>query len=417
LRTALVFVGAPKAWLRTKTGERVNYPIDYRSRDFLLKQISNTLAFYDPRVVDPAGGFYHCYMNNGALFNPGLKTLVASCRFVFNYAKAYLQFGKAEYKAHVVHGLRYLRDVHRNLQTGGYAWRIQDGQVVDGTNHCYGLAFVLLAYACATDVGIAEARQWIAETYDLMENRFWLEDYGLYACEADADWTLRAYRGQNDNMHACEALIAAYQSTGESRYLERACLLAENITQRQTRETQGHLLEHYKADWTPDRDYSRDDKSNAMRPWGVQTGHQTEWAKLLIILDRHQPEEWRLARARELFDRAMIYGWDKERGGLIHNYDLAGKPYDQDKYFWVQAESIAAAALLADRTGLAAYWDWYDRIWDYSFHYFVDHVYGAWYRILSPENIRYDDRKSYNNKADYHTMGACYEVLNVAASV
>lgn len=395
----------------------VSYPINYRSRDFLLKQISNTLAFYDPRVLDPAGGFYHCYMNNGEVFDPGLRTLVASCRFIFNYAKAYLQFGKAEYKAHVLHGLRYLREVHRNPQSGGYAWRIKDGQVVDATNHCYGLAFVMLAYACALDVGVAEARPWIAETDALMERRFWLADHGLYACEADADWTLRAYRGQNDNMHACEAMIAAYQATHQTRFLDRACLLARNITQRQTQGTQGHLLEHYNADWTPNLDYSRNDKSNAMRPWGVQTGHQTEWAKLLIILDRHRPEEWRLTRARELFDRAMTYGWDADYGGLIHSYDLQGAPHDQDKYFWVQAESIAAAALLADRTGIAAYWDWYDRIWDYSFYYFVDHVHGAWYRILSRENVRYDERKSYNNKADYHTMGACYEVLNVTAGV
>lgn len=86
---------------------------------------------------------------------------------------------------------------------------------------------------------------------------------------------------------------------------------------------------------------------------------------------------------------------------------------DCDKYFWVQAESFTAAALLADRTGDDAYWDWYDRIWQYSYDYFVDHEYGAWYRILSPDNRRYDEKKSYNNKADYHTMGACYEVLNV----
>ena len=33
---------------------------------------------------------------------------------------------------------------------------------------------------------------------------------------------------------------------------------------------------------------------------------------------------------------------------------------DADKYFWVQAESLAAAALLARATGKQVYWDWYD---------------------------------------------------------
>jgi len=391
----------------------VNYPIAYRSRDFLLQHVRNTLAFYDAHAFDKSGGFFHCFMNNGEVFNRGLKTLVASCRFIFNYARAYKQFGKAEYKDWVNHGLDYLRNVHRNPKTGGYAWTIDQGAVIDATNHCYGLAFVMLAYCCAAEVGVPMARDWIYETFRLMERRFWIKEYGLYACAADADWNLDDYRGQNDNMHACEALIAAYEVTHDALFLDRACLLASNLIQRQASATQGHLWEHYKSDWTPDLDYNRNDRTNHIRPWGVQTGHQTEWAKLLLILDRYRPEAWRLGRAKTLFDRAMQFGWDEKFSGLIYGYDLQGKPCDQDKYFWVQAESIAAAALLANRIGDESYWEWYDRIWDYSFRYFVDHVYGAWYRILTRQNVRYDDRKTYNNKADYHTMGACYEALKV----
>jgi mannose/cellobiose epimerase-like protein (N-acyl-D-glucosamine 2-epimerase family) len=60
-----------------------------------------------------------------------------------------------------------------------------------------------------------------------------------------------------------------------------------------------------------------------------------------------------------------------------------------------------------------AYWAWYDRIWAYSWQHFVDHRYGAWYRILTRDNRKYSDEKSPAGKTDYHTMGACYEVLNV----
>ena len=48
--------------------------------------------------------------------------------------------------------------VHRNPDTGGYAWLLdwRQGQarVLDGTNHAYGLAFVLLAHAHAHMAGI-----------------------------------------------------------------------------------------------------------------------------------------------------------------------------------------------------------------------------------------------------------------------
>ena len=52
-------------------------------------------------------------------------------------------------------------------------------------------------------------------------------------------------------------------------------------------------------------------------------------------------------------------------------------------------------------------------IWAYSWKHFVDHMYRAWYHILTRENRKYSDEKSPAGKTDYHTIGGCYEVLNV----
>ena len=62
-----------------------------------------------------------------------------------------------------------------------------------------------------------------------------------------------------------------------------------------------------------------------------------------------------------------------------------------------------------------AYWDWYQRLWSYCWRHFVDHQYGAWFRILDRRNRKYSDEKSPAGKTDYHTMGACYEALRVIA--
>jgi mannose/cellobiose epimerase-like protein (N-acyl-D-glucosamine 2-epimerase family) len=386
---------------------------NFRSRDFLLDHIAHTMAFYHPACLDPSGGFYHFYRDDGSLYDRSTRHLVSSTRFVFNYSMAWQQFGLDEYRGGVRHGIDYLRNVHRNPQTGGYAWQLKDGKVDDATNHCYGLAFVVLAYAKAIEAGFDEARAYLDETWDLMEQRFWDPQHGLYADEASADWQVSDYRGQNANMHACEAMLAAYEATREARYLERAKLLAHNMVNRQAALSGGLVWEHYKKDWSIDWDYNKGDRSNIFRPWGFQPGHQTEWAKLLLILDRHAPADWHLPRARELFDRAVELSWDSRHGGLVYGFDPEGKFYDEDKYFWVQAESLATAALLADRTGDAQYWQWYDKLWDYAWTHFVDHQYGAWYRILTPENRKYSDEKSPAGKVDYHTMGACYEVLKV----
>ena len=212
---------------------------DFRSRSTLLDHILHTKRFYDARCVDPSGGIYHFYKDDGTVYDARTRHLVSSARFIFNYAMAFRQFGDAADRQRMRHALAFLRQVHRDPRTGGYAWQLDwhDGQrtVTDGANHCYGLAFVLLAYSHALMAGEDQARVWIAETFDLMEHRFWEAQHGLYADEASADWSeLSPYRGQNANMHACEALLAAFEATGERIYLLRAEMLARHITLRQS---------------------------------------------------------------------------------------------------------------------------------------------------------------------------------------
>jgi mannose/cellobiose epimerase-like protein (N-acyl-D-glucosamine 2-epimerase family) len=396
---------------------------DFCSRDFLLDHVRQTMAFYHPRAIDPCGGFYHFFKDDGTIYDGVTRHLVSSTRFVFTYAAAYQHFRRPEYLEAVSHGVEFLRNAHRNPATGGYAWTLKflEGkvEVQDATNHCYGHAFVLLAYASAFSVGLREAKEYLKETFDLMEQRFWSQEDGLYADEASGDWgTLFPYRGQNANMHSCEALIAAFEATGEIHYLKRALVIAHNITVRQARLTDGLIWEHYHVDWSVDWEYNRGDRTNIFRPWGYQSGHLTEWAKLLLILERHQNRveadtSWMMPRAGDLFSIALERAWDNEYGGIYYGFAPDGTVYDSDKYFWVQAESLAAAALLAARTKDASYWDWYEKIWSYSWQYFVDHRYGAWFRILTRDNHKYSDEKSPAGKVDYHTMGACYEVLKV----
>lgn len=399
---------------------------EFYSRKFLLEHIQHTMRFYHPRAVDPTGGFYHFFKEDRTIYDATTRHLVSSTRFLYTYSMAYQHFGQPEYLQAVHHGVQFLRAAHRDPGTGGYAWvlKYENGkaEILDGTNHCYGLAFVVLAYAYAIQAGVAEAKQYLKEAFDLMEQRFWSEEHSLYADEASPDWsTLFPYRGQNANMHACEAMIAAFETTGEARYLERAALLARNIAVRQAGLAGGLVWEHYRPDWSVDWEYNRNDKTNIFRPWGYQPGHLVEWAKLLMILERHKDRlagdtAWLVPRAEEFFAAAVDKAWDPERGGLYYGFAPDDSICDSDKHFWVQAEAIPAAALLGARTQEKSYWDWYERLWAYCWQNFVDHKYGAWYRILSPDNHRYSDEKSPASKVDYHTMGACYEVLNALRS-
>ncbi|MBK1688008.1 AGE family epimerase/isomerase [Rubrivivax gelatinosus] len=400
---------------------------DFRSPEFLRAHVRDTLAFYAGRATDPTGGFFHFFRDDGTVYDRRTRHLVSSTRFVVVHALAARHFGSPAERERVRHGLRFLHEAHRKAD-GGYAWTLDwhegRAQLTDPTNHCYGLAFVLLAHAHALMAGVDEARAGLDDTVALMERRFWEPAAGLYADEADAGWRLAPYRGQNANMHACEAMLAAHEATGDRRHLQRALGLAHAVTQRLAACGHGLIWEHWRREgdvpWTIDWDYNRFDRSNIFRPWGFQTGHLTEWAKLLLQLDARLGERapaWLAETAARWFDTALAHGWDAQHGGLVYGFGPDRGVCDGDKYHWVQAESLAAAAWLAVRLGDKRFWGWYDRIWAYVWRHFVDHEHGAWYRILGPDNRRLTDEKSPAGKTDYHDMGACWDVLRALGAL
>jgi mannose/cellobiose epimerase-like protein (N-acyl-D-glucosamine 2-epimerase family) len=392
---------------------------DFQSKLFLQQQIDAIVDFYDPRVLDISGGFFQTFRNDGRLVDDGKKHLVSSCRLTYMFARLSCGQHDSQRKQHYLslaqHGLSYLHDIHLNTANGGYSWTVLNHRAQDRTNHGYGLMFVLLAYAWCYRAGISEAKTWLYQTFEWLEQKFWLSDTGLYADEYDADWlVLSDYRGQNVNMHGCEAMLACYWATGDVQFLDRAIMLADNIVNRQTGTTGGLIWEHYHRDWSVDWYYNQSDPKNLYRPWGYQPGHFAEWAKLLVQCYQCRPENWLLSKAQFLFAAAIDNGWDQQHGGLVYGFAPDGKICDDDKYFWVQAESLAAAALLANITRQEVYWTWYQEIWSYCWQNFVDHQHGAWFRLLTRENQLVDDLKATpGGKCDYHTLSACLDCLSV----
>jgi mannose/cellobiose epimerase-like protein (N-acyl-D-glucosamine 2-epimerase family) len=143
---------------------------DMRRPEALWAHMRHTLAFYAPRVKDPSGGCFQFFKDDGSVYDRRTRHLVSSTRFVFNHALAWRWFGSP--LADVAHALAFVNQAHAQPQ-GGYAWVLDwhEGRatVLDGTNHCYGLAFVLLANAHAAQAGVPGAREGIAATFERME--------------------------------------------------------------------------------------------------------------------------------------------------------------------------------------------------------------------------------------------------------
>lgn len=401
------------------------------------------MDFYYPRCMDKeVGGFHNQFMDDGTNWDPATKHLVGTCRFVYNFSVASLLFQSQDapraeaYRAAATHGLDFLQSAH--LRGDGYVWVLSGRDVEDADLHAYGHAFVILAASAATKAGIPGARGMVDEAATTMDRLFWDESTGLFA-DVRSGGEVDPYRGQNANMHACEATICAYEATRDDRYLARANTLAEKICvdlsavqdeEAGPRTPNGIIWEHYSTDWSPDWDYNKDDPKHLFRPHGYIPGHFAEWAKLLLILNRYSPDPWKRDRAAELFEITMDSSWEglrperagapmdpamaeSKRSGMNYLFDRQGRIIDTDRYYWPHNEAAAAAALLAlDRPEDADYyWAWYDMIWGYCDRYFIDHEYGGWFRLLDADGNKYSNVKCNPSKTDYHPIASCFEVV------
>lgn len=383
------------------------------SRRFLVKHVRDILAFYEGRVRDPSGGFFQSFSVDGSVFNPSFKQIVSSARMVINFCLAGKLLNRSEILDLGRHGLEFLEKAHWRPQAEAYAFTLRDNEPEDMTQQAYGYAFVLAAHAAALKTGVSTDRAPLDKVYDLLERKFWLGGKGAYADTISAEGELSSYRGQNSNMHMAEAMIAAFEATRDQKFLDRAELLCETFTQRLASLANGFIWEHYTSDFEVDWEYNKDDPKNLYRPWGFQPGHQIEWTKNLLNVYRYSPKAWMLQRAKELFDRSFAICWDHEHGGLVYGFGPDEQWCDDDKYFWVQGESIAAAALLHQATADRKYVENYNDIWRYAWDNFIDHELGGWYGLkLTRNNMKFNMEKAFaGGKCDYHTLVSCIEAL------
>lgn len=379
-------------------------------RHWLFGEAVRILDFYQLNAVNAAGGF-HDLNHDGTPLPTGwppapakATNLFQTTRMVHCFALAQLM-GRPGAANLVDHGMRHLWEVHRDTRNGGYFWANGvNGPTNDSKQH-YGHAFVLLAASSAKLAGHPHADRLLADAAEVLDTRFWETDSGAGAEEFTAEWQpIGDYRGQNSNMHLTEALMAAYEATGESGFLDKAVSIASLLIDRTARSNHWRLPEHFDSGWNIDFDYGQD----VFRPYGSTIGHWLEWTRLVLQLwslsgCRH---DWMREAARNLFRNACEEGWDAERGGFYFTVDWKGEPVDRDRYWWPCTEGIGAAHFLNTLEDDPYYETWYRKIWDWCDAHLIDHQRGGWHHQLDDTLAVVED--PWFGKPDiYHAFQAC----------
>jgi len=378
-------------------------------RAWLADEASRLFDFFERHSIDPSGGFFtldDAGKPIGRNVATGLRPpreIHVTTRMVHCFAIARLM-GRPGADRFIDHGMDFLWNGHRDAQHGGYFWGIGEDGPSDPLKQAYGHAFVLLAASSAKLVGHPDADRLIADIGEVLRTRFWDSKYGAVREEFSLDWQpISAYRGQNSNMHSTEALMAAFEATGDRTWLDMAASVASLIIGRLAKENGWRVAEHFDESWQLDRDYSNGD---VFRPAGTTPGHSLEWTRLLLQLWElgGRRLSWLPDAAKALFERATAAGWSEE-GGFFYTLDWSGKPRMRNRLWWPAAEGIGAASFLNAIDGGGDYEIWYRKIWDFVANQLIDRDNGGW----RAEAVDPSGRPGlFEGKPDlYHALQAC----------
>lgn len=382
---------APGFWLETSS-----------HRTWLADQATRQLEFFSASCRNGPGFYTLGY--DGTPLSGQVQELHTTTRLVHSYALGHLSGFQGAERV-IDHGMAYLQSHHLDRDHGGYLWALEGGQIKDDRKLAYGHVFVLLASASAKLAGHPDADKLMADVRAVLDQHFWDEEAGLFRDEWNKDWTpFSTYRGMNANMHGVEAMLAAFEATGDEFYLTRAGRILDFFIGQVAPLENWRLPEHYTSDWQIDRDYA----GNPMfRPSGTTPGHSFEIGRL-------QLQHWELSgrpatnaprTSRRLIEQAISDAWQPE-GGFAYTLDFDGNVDIGSRFWWPVAEAIGAVAALIALDQKPEDEVWYRTLWTYAGETLVDHQRGGWFPEVDKDGTVVTTL--FAGKPDiYHSLQAC----------
>ena len=418
---------------------------------------NNILRFWLDKMQDREnGGFYGRMDGNNVLHPKAEKGAILNARILWAFSAAYRVLGNPEYLEAATRAKDYILEHFIDPEYGGVYWSVDyKGNPLDTKKQFYAIGFVIYGlseYARAT--GDREALDWAIELYECVELHSLDTRYNGYieACTRDwgeitdmrlSDFDANYPKSQNTHLHIIEPYTNLYRCLREMHDLQ-SCNYVPAIgsvlpigitvpmdTLARVEGSLRNLIQIF-TDYILNPDTHHLDLFFDM-DWTRRAGHlesyghdiECSWliheAALELgdrkVLSKVEPIVRSLAKASEKGLRpdgspSKLEGVRGRVCSMIHEADLDNHHTDEDRHWWVQAETIVGFVNIYqyfnDQNALLKAY----HCWQYIKEYLIDHENGEWYWSRRAEGSinRIDDKAGFW-KCPYHNTRLCLEII------
>lgn len=394
---------------------------------------NNILSFWLKLQDEENGGFYGQMRGDGTLVKDAPKGCILNARILWAFAAAYRVTGRDEYLAAATRAKDYILCYFVDDEFGGTYWALDcKGQPIDTKKQFYAIGFCIYGlseYARALaarpdsqhEAGAEQALTAALQLYQSIEQhsldpvhngyieactREWGEIADMRLSELDANYP----KSQNTHLHIIEPYANLYrvlktlrpeapetQAVGKS-LRNLIDIFCDKILNPATH----HLDLFFENDWTRG--------AGALESYG----HDIECSWLMHEAALVLGDEAVLAKVEpivQLVAKASEKGLNSD-GSMVHEANLDTGYIDDDRHWWVQAETVVGFLNIYQYFGDSSALDKSLRCWQYIQNNLIDQEGGEWFWSRDPQrNINHTDDKAGFWKCPYHNSRMCLEIM------
>ncbi len=375
----------------------------------------NILRFWLDKMVDTErGGFYGKMDAEGVVDRDAPKGAILTGRILWTMAAAYRITQNPEYLTAATLAKRFLIDKLYDEEYGGVYWSVTaEGAPLDTKKQFYALGFAIYGLSEYVRVtGDEEALHYAIKLYDSIEEHSHDRRYGGYIEATSRDWQpiedmrlstkdRNDRKSMNTHLHIIEPYANLLRVWRSDELVESVCGLLDIFEKHIVDPASGHLRLFFDDEWRSQTEM-------------MSYGHDIEAAWLIIEAATVVGDATLIEHFGELARRiatAAAEGLQSD-GSMAYEYDPESQHHDNDRHWWVQAETVVGYFYMWHLYGDEEALERAVRAWEYIDNKIIDHTNGEWWWSRRADGtINMQEDKAGFWKCPYHNSRMCIELL------